>query len=962
MIASIFFLAALAGAPSPARLTGQVTDPSGASIPAAVVSVTGAQGSVKVVQTDAQGGYALDGLLPGNYTVRATAKGFALFEKTGLDLPGGGASRLDIGMILVAERQEVTVSDTAHVDVDPSANVGALVLKGTDLDALSDDPDDLQDDLTALAGPAAGPNGGQIYIDGFTGGQLPPKESIREIRINQNPFSAEFDRLGFGRIEVFTKPGTDKFRGQVFVNFGDSIFNSRNPFAPDKPPYQQRMFSGNLSGPLGKKASFFIDAEQRNQQETSVVSALNPDGSPFSQAVVAPQVRTTVSPRIDYQLNSKNTLVARYRYMNATLDNQGIGALTLPTREYNAHNGEQSASLTDTIMASSSVINETRFQYIHDTNQQLGNSLSDCGPDSDLGCGGYPGIAVLGAFTAGGTPFGTGQSYSNEDHYELQNFTSIVHHTHFFKFGGRLRDVRLADLSTGNYNGTYTFQSLQAYEEGIPNQFSITEGVPLATVKQYDAGLFATDDWRLRPNFTLSLGLRFETQDNIGDHADIAPRVGFAWAIGGGKSGQPKTVIRSGFGIFYDRFGEGMVMQEVQQGMDGLQRQYLVTDPTFPNSTCSPQPLCNLNGPPPASEYTLGAAAIREIDAHLHAPYTMQGAMSVERQLPKNITLAVTYTHSRGVDVLRSHNINAPFPGTYNPLLPGSGEFPYGDIGNIYQYESSGLFTQNQLITNVNARINAKMNLFGYYALGRAESNTDGAGSFPSNQYNEQPDWGRAGFDVRNRVFIGGSVVAPLGLRFSPFLMAQSGLPFNIALSQDLNGDSIFNDRPAVAGPNAQDPVATKYGIFDLVPQPGETIIPRNYGNGPGQFSMNLRLSRTFGFGGEKSSATGMPGGGMPGGGMAAGGMRGGGGGGPRGGGGGPRGGPFGDTMTNRRYNLTVGISARNLLNDVNLSPPIGTLSSPLSPLFGHSNALAGGFFGSATANRRVELQMRLSF
>ena len=936
MIASIFLFAALAAAPSPVKLTGVVIDPSGASVPATAVTVTGAQGSVKVAQTDAQGRYTVDGLLPGIYTVRATAKGFGLFEKTGVDLTGGGASRLDIQMIVVAERQEVTVSDTAHVDVDPSANVGALVLKGTDLDSLSDDPDDLQNDLEALAGPAAGPNGGQIYIDGFTGGQLPPKESIREIRINQNPFSAEYDKLGFGRIEVFTKPGTDKFRGQVFFNFGDSIFNSRNPFAPDKPPYQQRMLSGNLSGPLGKKASFFIDAEWRDQQETSVISALLLTG-PFSQAVLAPQVRTTVSPRIDYQLNSKNTLVGRYRYMYSTQDNQGIGVFTLPSREYNVHSGEQSASLTDTIMVSNSVINETRFQYIHDTSLQLGTDNA-------------PGISVLGAFTGGGTPFGLGQSYSNEDHYELQNYTSISHGTHFFKFGGRLRDVRLDDLSTQNYNGTFTFTTLQDYQAGTPSQFSIIGGTPLAAVKQYDGSLFATDDWRLRPRFTLSLGVRYETQDNIGDHADIAPRVGFAWGVGGGKSGQPKTVIRGGFGIFYDRFGESMVMQALQQN-GILQQQYFVTDPTFyPNV-------------PPLSDLTVASATIREIDAHLHAPYTMQGAMGVERQLPKNITLAVTYTHSRGVDMLRSRNINAPLPGTFNPLAPGSGVFPYGDVGNIYLYESSGLFTQNQLITNINARINAKLNLFGYYALGKAESNTDGAGTFPSNQYNEQPDWGRAGFDVRNRIFIGGSVVAPLGLRFSPFIIAQSGSPFDITTGQDLNGDSIFNDRPAFAtNPSAAGVVSTKYGVFDTNPQPGESIIPRNYGDGPGLFSVNLRLSRTFGFGGERGVSAAASGGGMPGGGgLAVGGMRGGGGGGggPRGGGGGPRGGPFGDAVTNQRYNVTIGISARNLFNSVNLAPPIGNLSSPL---FGTSNALAGGFFGSASANRRIEMQLRFSF
>jgi len=932
MIPVVLLFAAMAAAPGPAKLSGVVTDPSGASIPAATVTVTGAAGFVKAAQTDAQGRYTIDGLLPAKYTVRGMAKGFGLFEKTDVDLTAGGAIKLDIQMIVVAEKQQVTVSDTAHVEVDPSANVGAIVLKGTDLDALSDDPDDLQSDLQALAGPAAGPNGGQIYIDGFTGGQLPPKESIREIRINQNPFSAEYDKLGFGRIEVFTKPGTDKFRGQMFFNFGDAIFNSRNPFSLVRPPYQQRMLSGNVSGPLSKKASFFVDAERRDQQETAVVSALNPNGTQLSETLLAPQVRTTVSPRIDYQLNSKNTLVARYRYSYATQDNQGIGVFTLPSRAYNVVNGEQSASLTDTIMLSSAVINETRFQYTHDRNVQSADNTE-------------PTLSVLGAFTGGGSPFGLGQSFSKEDHYELQNYTSIAHGTHFLKVGGRFRDERLSDLSTQNYNGTFTFVSLDAYNSEDPSQFSITQSteIPLAVVHQYDVSLFATDDWRVRPNFTLSLGLRYETQDNIGDHTDVAPRLGFAWGLGGRKSGQPKTVIRGGFGVFYDRFSEDLVMQALQEN-GTLQQLYIVNDPTgYPAL-------------PPPSSFTLQSATIRRIDTHLHAPYVLQGAVGVERQLPKNITVAFNYTHSRGVDV---RNINAPLPGTFNPAVPGSGVFPYGDIGNIYLYESSGLFNQNQLIANLNARISAKLNLFGYYAFSKANSNTDSAATFPSNQYNEQYDWGRAGFDVRHRVFIGGSVVAPLGLRFSPFIVASSGPPFDITIGQDLNGDSIFNDRPAFAtDPNAPNVVATKWGLFNTNPQPGDTIIPRNYGDGPGMFSVNLRLSRTFGFGEPRSSAA-AGGGNFPGGGLAVGGMRGPSGGGRGGGPGGMRGGPFGDALTNKRYNLTIGISARNLFNHVNLASPIGDLASPL---FGTSNALAGGFFSSPTANRRIEMQLRFAF
>lgn len=563
---------------------------------------------------------------------------------------------------------------------------------------------------------------------------------------------------------------------------------------------------------------------------------------------------------------------------------------------------------------------------------------------------------------------GVGSSYTNEDRYELQNSTSMAVGTHTLKFGGRLRGSSLSDSSMQNYNGTFTFTSLNAYRltllglqngltpteiraaGGGPSQFSIFGGRPLAGVDQFDAGLFVQDDWRLHPNFSLNLGLRYETQNNISDHKDVAPRVGFAWGIGG-KGRQPKTVIRGGFGIFYDRIGEQLTLQAIR--LNGVnQQQFLVPYPDFyPNV-------------PTVGELTANRlpSAIREMDAGLRSPYVAQTAISVERQLPKNVSLSLTYAHSRGLNVLRSRNINAPLPGTYDPLDPASAVRPYGNVGDIYLYESSGMFKQNQLITNVNARVSPKLTLFGFYVFGKAESNADGAASFPANQYDLSTEWGRAGFDVRHRTFIGGSIVAPHGLRFSPFITASSGRPFDIIVGRDLNGDSLFNDRPALATDLSRASVVrTAYGVFDTNPLPGQIIIPRNYGDSPGQFTINMRLSKTFGFGGETSGSANAPQQGMPSGPRLGG--PGGGGGGPRGGGGfrGGPGGIFGDASSGKRYNLTFSISARNLLNHVNLGSPIGSLSSPL---FGTSNSIAGGFgpFSSTTANRRVELQLRFSF
>src|SRR5919112_1260876 len=217
-------------------LRGQVRDELGGVIIGATVTATDAAGVEKSAVTDDEGRYVFSALAPGLYTIRLNQAGFAAYENLGVEVQARGA----------------------------------------DLDALPDDPDDLSDALQALAGPTAGSeDGAQIYVDGFTGGRLPPKESIREIRINRNPFSAEYDRLGYGRVEIFTKPGTDKFRGQAFFNFNDESLNSRSPFALVRAPYQSRRYGGNVSGPLVKgKVSYFLDFERRDIDDNRDINAV----------------------------------------------------------------------------------------------------------------------------------------------------------------------------------------------------------------------------------------------------------------------------------------------------------------------------------------------------------------------------------------------------------------------------------------------------------------------------------------------------------------------------------------------------------------------------------------------------------------------------------------------------------------------------------------------------------------
>jgi hypothetical protein len=1029
--AVLFFnLCPALGQQSLATLRGNVRDELGGVIIGAVVTVSDAAGVEKTATTDEQGNYVFSALAPGRYTVRINQGGFASYENLGVEVQAGRTEPLDIVLTVSIEQEEVTVTAEAPVGTEPESQAGAVVLRGDDLDALPDDPDDLSEALQALAGPGAGASedGAQIYVDGFTGGRLPPKESIREVRVNRNPFSAEYDRLGYGRVEIFTKPGTDRFRGQAFFNFNDESLNARSPFAATRAPFQSRRYGGNLSGPLSaKRASFFLDFERRETDDNDLVSAiiLDPALNPFSfnQSIPSPDRRMTIGPRLDYQINPANTLVARYTYERSSRENSGVGDFNLATRAFDVENTQHTVQLTETAVISQRVINETRFQYERNRRQQAGGLAA-------------PTIRVLDAFTGGGSQ--TGLSAADEDNFELQNYTSWTVGNHALKAGARLRADRLRDVSEQNFLGTFTFAggaaplldannnvvfgtdpatgqptpvlvqitSLERYRRtllfsapgcgtaarpclapgeirargGGPTQFSIAGGDPEVSVSYVDFSPFIQDDWRVRPNLTLSAGLRYEAQNNIGSNLDFAPRLAFAWSPASDPRNQ-RTVVRGGFGIFFQRFGQNLTLQAERSA--GGSQQFNVTDATseFLNQAVfTPE---GVTGVPTAEQLSAFQVrrTVRQLAPDLRTPYTMQTAFSVERQFPQRVTVSVSYIGARTLHALRSRNINAPLldPATGRPLRDAQNNLvrPRPELGNVFQFESSGIFKQHQLVFNVNNRFSRKFTLFGNYVLNFARSDTDYAGNFPANPYDLRGEYGDSAQDVRHRVFLGGAINAlPWGLRLNPFVVINSGRPFNITVGRDLNGDALFTERPAFA--DAQTPacaagtpvercdfVSTPYGDFDRNPKPGQTIIPRNFGRGPGFFSVNLRAGRTFGFGevtGARAAGAGGGGGGRRGGG--GGGGRGGGG---RGGGGGGGGESFGGEGTEHRYNLTLSVNVQNLFNNPSLGTPVGNLSSPFfgqsisgSGRFGTGRGGGGG--NQNAGSRRIDLQLRFNF
>lgn len=954
LVFSAFFLAAQ----GVGTLKGVITDQSGALVPGTNIVVTH-DAQRREITSDSSGAYSLTGLAPGTYTVQATSPGLAQ-DQIATVIINSGTVTLNIQMRVVVERQEITVNETVapQLSVDPAQTASTEVMRDSDLDALSDDADDLVADLQALAGPAAGPNGGQVFIDGFTAGDgtLPNKNAIREIRINQNPFSPEFDTLGTGHIEILTKPGTDHLRGEVFFTYGNGIFNSRNPYAEDKAPFDLKDFGGSLSGHFSSRGSFFFDLDKRDIDNGAVINAITLDPatlaivSPFTEVYVSPLARLHIGARADYTLNSKTTLTLFYGLTDTRATNAGVGNFQLPSEAYNSDLVEHAVRASETVVVSDTMVNETRFQFLHQDSQQT--------PESNA-----PSITVANAFSGGGSTAGL-HDYIHH-HYEAQNLSTKTAGSHVVKFGARIRAVSIWDTSEQNFNGNYTFggayapildannqevvpgvncnveastpgcatiSSIEQYRRtfvfqqmgmtpaqvralgGGASQFSINQGTAQVVPGGWDIGIYAGDDWKARPNLTLSYGLRYETQANIRDRSDIAPRLAFAWAPkGSSKTGTPGWVVRGGFGFFYDRFSEQNVL--IAQRFNGVnQQQYVLTNPDTFSST-------NLLAIPTEGTLQMSASSqiIHTISSSMRAPTLMQSIIGVERQLPKKTTVAVNYTNSHGTHELRSRNINAPLPGTYTGV-PGSGKFPYPGQGPIYEMESAGLYNQNQLATNVNAHPTQKISLFASYALSYARSNTDGINTFPANQYDLSGEYGPASNDVRHRSSMGGSITTKGGLLWSPFVILQSGAPFNIVTSQDIYGDTVLTARPGFATSASQPGViATSYGLLDPNPSPGEALVPRNYGRGPGLYTVNLRLAKTFRFGAIREGAK------------------------------------------EGHYGLTLSIAARNLLNHVNPGTIIGNINSPL---FGQSNQIAGGSgaYSDGANNRRLELQARFAF
>ena len=756
-------------------LRGAVVDPSGAVIPRAKIKLLH-RNEVQETQSSEEGRYSIRSQAPRTYTVRVTAKGFDPLTVQGVSLAPGHVSELDLPLAIAADRQSVTVEGHAqNVGVNPDQNSSSMVFRGSDLNALSDNPDELQAELQQLAGAAAGPNGGQIYIDGFAGGQLPPKSSILEIRVNQNPFSSEYDRIGYGRIEVITKPGSQKLHGSLAGYGNTSATNSANPLVAQQPDYDLYSYSGFVSGPLGKNAAFFFSGFYMKKQNQNIVDAVNPANTAtnITQAVANPSELTVLNPRIDLQIG-KHTLTFRDYFYRSTQTGAGVGALSLAEQAMSARDEENTFQFGDTYVVGPRMLNELHLQWRHGRNTQEPSFFT-------------PTVVVSGAFTAGGNSAGILQDHLEV--FELQNYSTATTGNHTLRFGIRGRGYLDTNSSTAGSNGTYTFSSIDTYLLNQPAQYSAAF-INNRTVRTLvlDGSAFFQDDWRVKPNFMIGLGVRFEDQNRIHDHTDWAPRIALAWSPGRPSTSVAKTVIRAGYGWFYDRFtvptafgsfgGAPYIIQALHDNRVN-QQSYVVGSPQFFDPS-APAALKTVTAANPIPEY-------HTVDPHFKAALDMQAGAGIDQQLTSKWTANITYLYTQGVHQYFSNNVTAPAfnPATY--MVTGTSPSIYN-----YQFQSGGVFKQNQVIFTSSVQTH-RFVLNGSYTFNIAKSDTQGVYSFPSVAQNPGLDYGRASFGVRHRVSLMNSYTAPLGFVFSSLLAAQSGTPYNLTTGYDLTDNNQFN-------------------------------------------------------------------------------------------------------------------------------------------------------------------------
>lgn len=740
-----------------ASLTVKVTDPSGAIIVNAKASLKGAKGPAQTVETDKNGQGAFSNLVPGQYQLQVEAEGFEGVELKDLIVKPGN-NVVDLNLEIAEIKEEVVVStDRRESMTNPQGPAFTTILTQEQIANLPDDPEEFDQVLREMAGPGA-----IIRVNGFSGGRLPPKSQIREIRFKLNPYAAENQQPGLVSVDILTKPGTDTWHGTFNFGFRDESLGARNTFAPFRGPEQYRRFGLTLEGPLvPKRTSLFLTAEGSLSFDSKTIVAAVP-GRAFSALAPVPARMLNLSGRVEHVLTKYHTLRAEYQRNASRQNNLGVGNFDLPERAFSSHQVENLVRFSDTGPFYKRFVNEVRFQMRwQDIVLQPANF--------------DPAIQVLNAFNTGGAQANSSRQVRQFEFVDNLDFAVAKH---AMKVGLLVEGHHETTDERRNANGTFIFSSLDAFSAGQPTTFTQRIGADPISFAQYRLGGFWQDDLRIHKSLTISFGARYDWQSNVNDYSNFAPRFGLVWS----PFANGQTTIRAGAGIFYDWLDTDTYLQTLL--VDGQhQRDLVIRNPGFPD----PFSGSSANVLPPSRII---------LAPDLRLPYVEQWSMGIERQVAKRYLLRANYLYQRGVHLIRGHNINAPFADSVRPD-PTS--------GNINQVESTASSSLNSLNINFSPQALRSTRIYWLvnYTWSKAVNETDGPLSLPADNFDLAAERGSSLSDSRHRLLVIANYRILNALRLGTILRATSATPYNITTGFDDNGDTSVNDRPAGVGRNS---------------------------------------------------------------------------------------------------------------------------------------------------------------
>ncbi|RPJ64007.1 MAG: TonB-dependent receptor, partial [Acidobacteria bacterium] len=783
---------ALAQAPRPARLLVTIVDQTGAVIPEATVGVVGLddatkKASIAPAKTSDKGIATFAGLTPGRYSIHGEFPGFELGLLTDVRLRAGDNKHVLV-MPLKKLTEEVTVGRDPQAAAADRAGTFGTALTREQVEALSDDPDEMRRQLLDMAGPGAA-----IRVDSFEGQQLPPKAQIKAVHITRDMFAAENHMAGGMFIDIITQPGVGPLRGSGRFGFYDSAMEGRNPLIPKKGPAQSRSFGMTLGGSLLKeKSSFSISINGSSSYRTPNLYAATLAGPRAENLNLrTPSENVSVSGLFDYAITKDQTLRLSFNRFGYSSDNVGVGAYDLAERAYSTDNSNWSIRVQE-----AGPIGRRFF-----INTRLALTWSDSASQSSTEA---PTIVANDAFTSGG---GQRAGETHNRGFTLQSDLDYVRGIHSWRTGVQFVGGRYRTDSSSNYLGTYTFESLDAFEAGRPRTYTRRIGDPEISYYSLMGAFYIQDDVRVHKNLTLSPGVRFEAQTHLKDVMNVGPRLGITWAPF--RSG--KTTIRSSWGIFYDWLSSGTYEQTLR--VDGRhQQELIIANPTYPDPGST-------GVIPPLNKYLLGD--------DLRMAENMRTSVGLEQQFGKMLRIGGTYSHVRAEGLLVGRNLNAPIDGVR----------PDPAFANMIETNSDGKLRMQSLSVNASLNLSPQpmgpggnmsgprfhwnrglgMNLSATFT--KAENNTDGAFSVPASG-SLATEWGpSAGYfgggggmmimmdgmmfgsfssmsDIRRSLYLMASSAALKNFNLSVYLTASSGSPYTIMTGRDDNGDLIFNDRP----------------------------------------------------------------------------------------------------------------------------------------------------------------------